>query len=163
MSCVPHVAERALPWHSVKTDSLRAWGQSEPEANLCALQAVPQKHGAWPGVRRNMRGSGSPRHPQGSAGPPDSAWVLGHSVPGQAPRSLPVPFPQSQGSVCMARSCQRGACAQEATILAQERSHGPEGIATRVQAGQRPLDPPLLQKPTVRRCLSRVPVWPRHP
>lgn len=64
---------------------------------------------------------------------------LGHSVLGRPHAACRLPLLWSWGSVCMAQSCRRGACTQEAAVLAQERAHGPEGIATQAQAGQRSL------------------------
>lgn len=86
-------------WKQTACGLRDSWG---PEANPCTLQAVPRKHGAWPAVRRNTRGSDSPRHPQGSAGPIHSAWILGQSVLGRPHAACQLPLPWSWGSVCMA-------------------------------------------------------------
>lgn len=133
------MAKLALSWQSVETDSLWAQGQLGPRGKSVHPPGCPtEARGMASGQKKHER-LRQPTTPSRLSGSHTLGLDPGSICSGQAPCSLPAAPPVVLGLCVHGRRCRRGACTQEAAVLAQERSHGPEEIATRAQVGQRSL------------------------
>lgn len=126
------VSPGRLPQSRARKQAARGLGAGGSQWRIRAPADPPAEAQGAAGLRGHTEGSRSPRHPGGLG----RSWVilfLGRQFVACQPR------PPRSRAHCGPHGVLRGAgVTQAATVLAQERSRGPDGIATWVRAGQRP-------------------------